>query len=145
MTLSQRCYYALRAIYELAKAGEGQSIKIAQIAERQRLPLKFLEAILNELKKGHFVESRRGNDGGYLLARPAHGLTVGEIIRFVEGPLSPMKCTEDHGGCGVEHELCVFAPIWTQAEQALTDVYDSITFQDLVDRNAHDFADDFVI
>ncbi len=116
MGFSQKCYYAMRAVYELAKAGEGRTVKIANVAERQNIPVKFLEAILSQLKQGGFVESRRGNEGGYLLARPARRLTVGDIIRFVEGPLTPTKCVEGRRGCNQTREECVFWPVWLEAE-----------------------------
>src|SRR6185437_17038957 len=78
--------YALRAIFDLATQQPGEPVKIAGIAKRQRIPQKFLELILASLKQGGFVESRRGAEGGYLLARPADAITVGEVLRFVEGP-----------------------------------------------------------
>ncbi len=142
MGISQKCYYAIRAVFELAKAPTGIAVKIGEIAERQGIPAKFLEAILGQLKSGGFVESRRGAEGGYLLARPPRGLTLGEIIRFVEGPLSPMKCK---GGEAPTPLDGVLASVWSAAEQALADVYDGITFQDLVDRSRPVKALDFAI
>ena len=142
MSISQKCYYAIRAVFELALAPEGKAVKIGEIAERQEIPAKFLEAILNQLKGGGFVESRRGAEGGYLLLQPAHRLSMGDIIRFVEGPLHPVKCNRN---CGQLSSDCVFSPVWAAAEKALTDVYDGITFQDLVDRSRQKPALDFVI
>ncbi len=145
MSLSQKCYYAIRAVYELARAPSGRAVKIGEIAERQQIPVKFLEAILNQLKQGGFVESRRGAEGGYLLARPARRLTLGDIIRYVEGPLYPVRCVEGRRGCGQTATDCLFAPVWSAAEKALSDVYDGITFQDLVDRGRRQPALDFAI
>lgn len=144
MTLSQKCYYAIRAVFELAQAPAGRAVKIGEIAERQHIPVKFLEAILNGLKQGGFVESRRGAEGGYLLARPAGRLTVGDIVRFVEGPLHPVKC-EAGRGCAHAPSDCVFAPVWAEAERALAGVYDGVTFQDLVDRSRRQPPIDFAI
>jgi Rrf2 family transcriptional regulator, cysteine metabolism repressor len=145
MAISQKCYYALRAVLELAKAGAGSAVKIGEVAERQTIPVKFLEAILNQLKQGGFVESRRGAEGGYLLARPAARLTVGDIIRFVEGPLTPVRCEEGRRGCGQTREACVFWPVWAEAEKALAGVYDGVSFQDLVERSRAVPAPNFVI
>ena len=78
--------YALQAILDLASQRAGEPIRIADIAQRQKIPQKFLELILASLKQGGFVESRRGAEGGYLLARPAESITVGEVLRYVEGP-----------------------------------------------------------
>lgn len=143
MAISQKCYYAIRAVFELAQAPAGKAVKIGEIAERQGIPAKFLEAILNQLKGGGFVESRRGADGGYLLARAARLVPLGDVIRFVEGPLHPMKCP----GPGAAPTALdgVLAPVWNAAEKALADVYDGLTFQDLVDRSRPKQALDFAI
>src|SRR5664279_193371 len=77
--------YALQAILDLASRRAGEPIRIAEIAQRQKIPQKFLELILASLKQGGFVESRRGAEGGYLLARRAESITVGDVLRFVEG------------------------------------------------------------
>src|SRR5579862_4510017 len=86
MNISVKGEYALQAIYDLATQPPGEPVRIADIARRQKIPQKFLELILASLKQGGFVESRRGAEGGYLLARPADVMTVGEVLRFVEGP-----------------------------------------------------------
>src|SRR5258708_38650227 len=85
MNISVKSEYALLAISDLALNGGSTPVKIADIATRQQIPQKFLELILSGLKQGGFVESRRGAEGGYLLARPADALSVGEVLRFVEG------------------------------------------------------------
>jgi len=77
--------YALRAIFDLALQKPGKPIRIADIAKRQKIPQKFLELILSGLKQGGFVESRRGAEGGYLMARSPDTITVGQVLRFVEG------------------------------------------------------------
>jgi len=92
MTVSAKCYYGLRAIYALAEHGNATPMKAGQIAERQHIPIKFLEAILSQLKGGGYVNSRRGAEGGYVLARPADKLNIGEIIRFIDGPIAPVDC-----------------------------------------------------
>src|SRR4051794_18159333 len=82
MNISVKGEYALHAILDLASAANGEPVKIADIARRQKIPQKFLELILAGLKQGGFVESRRGADGGYLLARPPESITIGEVVRF---------------------------------------------------------------
>ena len=86
MTTSVKADYALRAILDLAAQKPGEPVKIADIARRRKIPQKFLELILVGLKQAGFVESRRGAEGGYLLARAADSITVGEVIRSVDGP-----------------------------------------------------------
>src|SRR5262244_4401022 len=85
MKISVKGEYALQAIFDLCSQPPGQPIKIADIAKRQKIPQKFLELILSGLKQGGFVESRRGAEGGYLLARAPSQITVGEVYRFFEG------------------------------------------------------------
>lgn len=134
MLVSQKCQYAVRAVFELSKRHGQGVVKIAEIAEAQAIPVRFLEVILSQLKQGGFVGSRRGKEGGYSLSRPPGGLTVGEVIRFVEGPVGPVDCVEDSaaGGCRL-HGSCVFLGMWTRVERAISEVYDSTTFQGLVD------------
>ncbi len=135
--ISQKCQYALRAIFELAKYhGQGPT-KIADIAEAQAIPPRFLEVILSQLKQGEFVTSRRGAEGGYLLARDPGGLLVGEIIRFVEGPIGPVGCVtgESEQRC-LLHGDCVFLDMWTKVQQAVSTIYDTTTFEYLVEEDA---------
>lgn len=135
MIVTQKCQYALRAIFELAKREGKGPVKIVEIAESQAIPPRFLENILNQLKQGGIVESRRGKEGGYLLARAARELTAGEIIRLIEGPIHAVDCTAGGGGSEERctfHGDCVFLPMWERARQALESVYDGTTFADLL-------------
>jgi Rrf2 family protein len=86
LNISVKGEYALQALFDLASQKPGEPVKIADIARRQKIPQKFLELILASLKQGSFVESRRGAEGGYLLARRPNELTVGEVLRYIEGP-----------------------------------------------------------
>jgi Rrf2 family protein len=90
--LSRKSKYGLKALLVLAeKAGAGP-VLIAELAERDAIPKKFLEAILLELKRHGIVESKKGKGGGYFLRRPASHITFGEVIRVLEGPLAPVPC-----------------------------------------------------
>ena len=139
MPISQKCQYAVRAVFQLAKRQGRGTTKISEIAEAQAIPIRFLENILSHLKGGGFVESVRGNEGGYLLAGPAEYLTVGEIVRFMEGPLSPVDCTAGgkKGTCSI-YGRCVFLSLWKRAEEALEAVYDGTTFRKLVAQEAEE-------
>ena len=90
--LTQRSRYALRALIFIARAGGVAPVPISVIAADQKLPRKFLEAILLDLKNGGLVTSYRGKMGGYRLARPASQISFGEIIRQIEGPLALVPC-----------------------------------------------------
>ncbi len=136
MQVSQKSLYALRAVLELAKHYGAGPVKIAQIAERQAIPQRFLEVILGELRRGGFVRSRRGNEGGYELARSPEDLTVGEIMIFVHGPIGPTACLVDEVEaqrcCLRAQPHCVFKAMWKKIHDAISSVYDGTTFGDLV-------------
>lgn len=134
MSVSQKCQYALRAVFELAKRPKTGVTAIADVAAAQAIPQRFLEGILGELKHGGFVESRRGVRGGYALAREPNQITVGEIVRFIDGPISPVRCVEapQEVDCSLRGN-CAFLGLWQRAGAALAGVYDNTTLQDLID------------
>jgi Rrf2 family cysteine metabolism transcriptional repressor len=132
--VSQKCQYAIRAVFELAKRHGQGPVKISDIAEAQAIPIRFLEVILNQLRRASFVQSRRGPEGGYILSSPPDTIKIGAIIRFVEGPQVPVSCmTDDNKGNCSLRSRCVFLGMWRRAAKALSDVYDQTSFQDLVE------------
>jgi Rrf2 family transcriptional regulator, cysteine metabolism repressor len=133
--VSQKCQYAIRAVFELAKRYGQGPIKIKDIAEAQAIPIRFLEVILNQLQRVGFVRSRRGAEGGYALVATPDQISVGDIVQFVEGPLAPVACMTDKSsaGCSLQGN-CVFIEVWDRAAQALSDVYDKTSFQDLINK-----------
>lgn len=88
--ISQKAKYALRALLALARSED--SLMIGEIAALQRIPRKFLEQILLELKYEGLVDSRRGRSGGYMLLRPADQITFGQVLRLIDGPIAPLPC-----------------------------------------------------
>jgi Rrf2 family protein len=90
--LSQKCKYALQALLVLARENSDELLLVSDIAERENLPKKFLEAILLELNRNGLVRSRRGRGGGYALAKPADLITFGQVLRIMDGPLAPLSC-----------------------------------------------------
>jgi Rrf2 family transcriptional regulator, cysteine metabolism repressor len=125
MRLSTKAEYALAAVFDLAAHSGAGPIKIADIARRQKIPQKFLELILASLKQGGFLESRRGVEGGYRLARPASALTVGEIVRHVE--------TREAGAHGRKRAAQEpFRDIWRRVDAGVSQVIDTTSFADLV-------------
>src|SRR5438067_2570440 len=117
MNISVNGEYALQAIFDLSSQPAGQPVRIADIARRQNIPQKFLELILASLKQGAFVESRRGAEGGYLLARPAGDITVGEVIRFIEGP-------QDRKSKRRKSVDSPFGIMWQQVDSVVSDIVD---------------------
>jgi Rrf2 family protein len=124
MAISVKGEYALQAIFDLTVNGRGDPVKIADIARRQKIPQKFLELILAGLKQGGFVESRRGADGGYLLARPAESITIGQVLHFIEGRRSHAARRQKADS--------PFADMWRRVDDAVSSIVDRTTFADLV-------------
>lgn len=125
--------YSLKAILYLA-LNEGTLVTIHDLAHAANIPVKFLEQVLLELKKGGFVESRRGNAGGYFLARPSSEITVGEVVRFVDGPLEPIACVDkQYTNCEDIHR-CVFRPLWKRITYETARVLDNINFEELANK-----------
>ncbi len=134
MSLSQKCQYAVRAVLELSRNRNGGPVPAGEIAAKQAVPQRFLEVILNELRPTGLIGSRRGVRGGYYLSREPSQVTVGDVIRLVEGPMDPVRCTRgNRTDCPVQHN-CALVELWERAKRAVEDVYDSTSFQDLVDR-----------
>ena len=125
MNTSVKGEYALQAIFDLASQRPGEPVRIADIARRQKIPQKFLELILASLKQAGFVESRRGAEGGYLLARSPDSLTVGEVLRHVDGASQAKGRSRRKGETP-------FTGMWGQVEQAVSNVVDKTTFADLL-------------
>ncbi len=128
MKISKKCQYALKAIFELAWRDQDEPIRTQKIADAQHVSLRFMEIILNELKHGGFVNSRRGNEGGYMLARDAQDLTVREIIEYIEGPISLAQNSDDTASIGNE----AFTELWQEVNNAVGEVCESRSFADLV-------------
>ncbi len=122
MNLSVKGDYALRAVFDLAAHGSGGPVRIAEVARRQKIPRKFLELILAGLKQAGLVESRRGVQGGYLLARPAAAVTVGEVLRLIEGA---GRTT------GKRRAATPFTEMWREVERAVSEIVDGATFVEL--------------
>ena len=144
--ISQRCQYGLRALLELARRQGQGPVPVSEIAKAQAVPQRFLELIVKDLRRAGILQSTRGAKGGYVLETDPAELTVGEIIRLFDGPMSPVDCV----GCGGERPCplvgeCVFAELWTSAEKTINKLYDATTFRDLLDRDIRREHPDYVI
>jgi Rrf2 family protein len=122
----------------------GDSLQAKAIATRADVPLKFLEAILVDLRVGGFVRSTRGKAGGHALARPADDIVVGDLIRAIDGPLAPVRCASvtAYAPCAdcKDPESCAVRGLMREAREALASVLDTCTLQTLHDR-AHPIAE----
>ncbi|MDI6605840.1 MAG: Rrf2 family transcriptional regulator [Candidatus Omnitrophota bacterium] len=134
MRITYKGDYALKTILDLALHYGNAPVTIHELAKHADIPIKFLEQILLDLKRGGFVVSRRGKIGGYLLAKPPSRIKLGEVIRFIDGPTSPIACVDKkYQGC-INIYNCVFREIWRQVDKATSAVIDSVTFEELLKR-----------
>jgi Rrf2 family protein len=130
MRVTAKVDYAVRALLELAVAEDGP-LKGERIAQAQAIPLKFLENILIDLRHANIVRAQRGAEGGYWLARPANEITIGEVIRAVEGPLASVRGEppEDMSYSGPAEHL---RTVWVAVRASLRAVVDELTLADVV-------------
>ncbi len=131
MKVTYKGDYALKAVLDLAvHYGQGV-VTIQDMAGRIDAPAKFLEQILFQLRKAHVIKSKRGKVGGYFLARPPQEITVGDIIRIIEGPVEPIACIRKEYTECVDIHSCVFKRIWQDVADATTRVVDNVDFEEL--------------
>jgi Rrf2 family protein len=130
MKLSTRTRYGLRAMVELARrSGEGP-VSMEAIARSQALSRKYLHALLSTLRRAGLVKSLRGASGGFVTSRPPAELTLGEVVRALEGPLDLVRCVTDGRACS-RSARCVTRGLWSELSRAMEDRLDGITLEDL--------------
>jgi Rrf2 family protein len=140
MRLSKRGEYGLRAMIDLAilvPENRNGVVQIKEIAEREKIPAKFLEQILLTLKNAGLLQSKMGIGGGYYLARPADEITLGHIVRILDGPLAPIRCVSQmaYEPCGCPDErTCGLRLAMLDVRNAISDVLDKTTLTDVCAR-----------
>ena len=137
--MSRRCEYALRALVDLGLAREAGRplVRVQEIAGRERIPGKFLEQILLQLRKAGVLRSRRGRGGGYALARSHRSVRVGAVVRLLDGPLAPISCASRtaYAPCSCpEEDLCGVRLVMIEARNSIAATLDGYTLADLVRR-----------
>ncbi|NQT26630.1 Rrf2 family transcriptional regulator [candidate division KSB1 bacterium] len=128
--------YALKAILDLSMNSQNDEIvPLSIISRRQDIPLPFLEQIMLSLKKAGYVHSRAGKGGGFFLAKRPENITLGEIIRLIEGPIEPISCgvKNQPSGCA-EEGRCAFREVWVQVTEVISDIVDTVTFDQIMVR-----------
>ena len=137
MKLSLRGEYALRALVVLGENFGPGVVRIQTISEQQNIPQGFLAQILNDLKAGRFVESRRGVAGGYRLSRPPQEIPLAPILRHMEGALAPVSCASEnfYKKCTCPDEsLCPIRSIMSEVRASILKVVENVTVADLCER-----------
>ncbi len=134
MRVSTRGEYGVRAMFDLALHFGSGPIALKTIAERQRISESYLEQLMAALRKAGLVTSKRGAQGGYELAATPTNVTIGEIIRVLEGPITPLDCLETDTGTGPycqAPDRCVLRSLWKELQDSMTQVLDNTTLEDL--------------
>lgn len=131
MKITYKGDYALKALLDLALHYDQGVSTINDVAKRIDAPVKFLEQVLLDLKKGGFVESKRGNVGGYQLSKDPSAITIGQVVRYIDGPIEPIACVEKGYSNCIDLRKCVFKNIWFKVTQATLGIIDHVNFADL--------------
>ena len=138
MKISTKGRYGLRVMIDLAIQSREQGdkfISLSEISSRQQISVKYLEMIVGILSKSGFVMSLRGKFGGYKLMNSPSEYTVGQILRVLEGDFAPVECLECSPNRCPHADSCITLPMWTGLYRLIDDYFDSITLQDLIDKN----------
>jgi Rrf2 family protein len=138
MNLSKRGEYALRALIDLGIARElgRRSLSIGELASHERLPVKFLEQILLQLKDAGYLSSRRGPSGGYFLRKPPRSIKIGEIVRLIDGPLAPIACVSKtaYEPCSCpDEEHCGLRMLMLDVRNAIAQILDRHSLGEVID------------
>lgn len=134
MMVSTKGRYALRVMLDLAQQDRDAYISLKSISDRQRISMKYLEAIVAMLNKAGLLKSQRGKEGGYRLARLPKEYPIGEILKLTEGTLAPVACLEQ--GCNTDCELsanCLTRPMWQRLDGIIDDYLSGVTLADLLE------------
>jgi Rrf2 family cysteine metabolism transcriptional repressor len=128
--------YALKIMLDLSLEYGGSLVQVKEIAKRQDIPKKFLEQIVMILKGANYIRTVRGPKGGIALAKEPAKITIGEIIRLIEGPTAPIACVSmaGRGKCDFE-KRCAFREVFGEITHLIDDVVDKTTFADMVERH----------
>ncbi|HOQ07818.1 MAG TPA: Rrf2 family transcriptional regulator [Clostridiales bacterium] len=135
MKLSTKGRYGLKAMLDLAVHSVDGQVSLNSIAERQGLSENYLEQLFASLKKAKLIKSVRGPQGGYMLADSPENISVGDILRALEGSLAPTDCVSEDQGAGScsNSGRCVTRSVWERIRDGINNVIDNITLQELID------------
>lgn len=131
MKISAKGKYGLKAMIDLALNSNGNSVSLKSIAERQSIPEAYLEQLIAHLKKANLVNSIRGVNGGYFLAKQSKDITVGEILKALEGSMALVGCIDDSITCD-EKNKCISRIVWEKIQTGINQAIDNFTLEDLI-------------
>jgi Rrf2 family protein len=137
MKLSTKGRYGLRAVLDLAENGQEDAVALSSVAERQEISISYLEQLIAKLKKAGIVNSIRGAQGGYFLAKKPEDISVGDILRALEGDLNPVDCPEIAGNrspCSGA-DLCVTKYVWMRISDSINSTVDTMMLSELLEES----------
>ena len=144
MMISSKGRYALRVMVFLAEHNSDEYVPLKEISEKEQISQKYLESIARMLSKEHLIEGISGHGGGYRLTRKPADYRISEILRLTEGTLAPVSCVEDDAVECEREASCVTFIVWKKINDAINEVVDNITLEDLVEWY-HSKSNDYVI
>ena len=133
MKLSTKGRYGTRALLDVALHQEDSPVQLKVIAQRQQISLHYLEHIIAPLIAAGLLRSTRGAYGGVSLGKPPQEIVLSEVIQVLEGSITPVECVDDPNVCS-RADICVTRDVWTEVKRAMAGVLESVTLQDLVER-----------
>ena len=134
MIVSTKGRYALRVMIDLAEQNKAERVPLKEIAERQGISQKYIEAIMTMLSKNGFVDAVHGKGGGYRLNKKPEEYRVGDILRLTEGSLSPVACLEKNAEACPRKNICRTLPLWTKLDELVEGYLDSVTLAQLLNQ-----------
>ncbi|WP_243357790.1 RrF2 family transcriptional regulator [Fundidesulfovibrio terrae] len=137
MKLTTRSRYGTRMLLDLAQNGGGGPVRVSEIANRQGISVKYLEKLSRILKKAGLIRSMRGSKGGHLLAKPPADISMGEIVRALEGDLNLVTCWTERTSCP-RLKTCATSKLWQEVSKALLERLDSMSLDELLKSSALD-------
>ena len=140
MKLSTKGRYGLRAMIDLAEFSETEPVSIGSISQRQGISERYLEQLFAKLKKAGLVSSIRGTNGGYKLAKPSGEISVGDVLRALEGDMLLVDCPDNEDMCA-KFDSCVTKYVWKRINNSINDTMDSMTLEEIV-ANSHHGSDE---
>jgi Rrf2 family protein len=132
MKLSTKARYGVRAVFDIAYHNSGRPTQARDIARRQEVPLRYLEQIFQELRRAHLVDAKRGPKGGYFLSRAPEKITLGDVVRAVQGPIDLLAIDDEKPRR--PSEKSIWPSIWSELGQKIGAVFDGVTIKDLCAR-----------
>lgn len=133
MGISTKSTYGIRAMFELALHNTREPISVAHISEREDISVPYLEQLLSKLRRRSLVKSVRGPKGGYILARKPKDITIGDIVRVLDGDITPIHCASNkplNKSCKMI-DRCVTKAVWKKLKDTIDDLLDSVSLRDL--------------